>query len=555
MAQVACCPQCNHDLLVPVETAQESWAKCPECRAFFHLDQATALVLVESPSPGEESEPLDASGEPVEQRPETAAAGDTDADTTPDQPQSEVGLRSTAARIDEWFRSAQTLADVPPLETNKTLEDVPGHMGNHADFQLAESTEAPQSTAPWDDSQHMERLLADIETPPAETPLAETPAYDEMPAAAEPNVGSAETIAATSATELPMFEKSARGKPRRKRSVLRTLTMTAVAGVVGLALGYYALLWLRGPDGDFLDLAHYLPKAMLPAALQATPHPLPPIAPPVARRDAEEPEPAAANLADSPAESAEVQASFTTAEEPTPAGPQAGDDRYGIETVNSQPAEEPAPLDEPAAIPLIENTTIEEPAQITDAPSFTADELTAALETAQEAQSSLADGDFQDGREVQRAKALGYSALANLAEKASFVDASLNTNTEPIAASQQAAEKLFRQTLSDAHTRGEVAEILPLWIASPNRQNDGVFFAARLTRQQDAGTVIEYRGTIDTGESLTLLVPPALADRLEVSSRPLGVIGWILEQPAEHVTSYTGQASQAIWVSKLIPLE
>src|SRR5688572_8952352 len=53
MARVASCPQCNHELLVPSEANDGSWAKCPECRAYFQVKQATsrevlAALLVEA---------------------------------------------------------------------------------------------------------------------------------------------------------------------------------------------------------------------------------------------------------------------------------------------------------------------------------------------------------------------------------------------------------------------------------------------------------------------------------------------------------------------------
>lgn len=556
MAQVACCPQCSHDLLVPEESDHQSWAKCPECRAFFQLDQAVvrelpALLLVESPAPVAEPETFEPSSVPVDQPAEVSAAADEVTDAEPAQPQPAVGTQSTAERIDKWFRSAKTLADAPPIEPNKTLAELPDHFGTNTDFQLDESPAEPQSLAPWDDSHHMERLLADIETPPPDKPTENEPS-------AEPEQSAApgETIPATSAAELPIFTKTTSGKPRRKRSLLRTLAVTMVAGVVGSALGYYALLWLRGPSGDFLNVAQYLPAAMLPAELQAQPPQSARVAPPIVEREDEEPAPAATNLAETPPESAEVQASYTTADEPPPAESQAAgaraDDRYGLETTPAPPAEEPAPLEAPAADPATDIRPMAAAARVSNAPSFTADDLTAALQAAQEAQPSLVAGDFQDGRDVQRAKALGYSMLANLAEKASFVDGS---NAESVAASQQTAEALFRQTLSDAHTRGEVAAILPKWISSPHRKHGGVFFAANLTRQQDAGSVVEYSGTIESGQSLTLLVPTAQADRLDNSARLLGIVGWIVEQPAEHVAGYTGQSPQAIWVSRLIPLE
>ena len=42
MAQVANCPQCEHELLVPDGTVAGSWSRCPNCRAFFQLERCEA---------------------------------------------------------------------------------------------------------------------------------------------------------------------------------------------------------------------------------------------------------------------------------------------------------------------------------------------------------------------------------------------------------------------------------------------------------------------------------------------------------------------------------
>jgi hypothetical protein len=326
-----------------------------------------------------------------------------------------------------------------------------------------------------------------------------------------------------------------------------------MAGVLGSALGYYALLWMLGPGGDFLHVAQYLPPGMLPADLKAEPRQLPAAAPPTPAPAKDQAELAASNPAETASESAEVQAAFTTTDDLAPAQSPAEDDRYGIEATTAPAAEEPAALDVQVAAPLAANTPSASSPRPANAPSFTADELAAALEAAKQAQPSLMAGSLEDGPAVQRAKANSYLLLADLAQKATFVDAS--PKPESIAASQQAAEDLFRITLSDAHTQGEVGNIVPKWIASPHRKHGGVFFAAALTGGAQAGSVIECSGAIAAGQSLPILLPPALADRLADSSRPLGIVGWIVDQPAEHITGYAGQAQQAIWVGKLIPLE
>jgi hypothetical protein len=35
----------------------------------------------------------------------------------------------------------------------------------------------------------------------------------------------------------------------------------------------------------------------------------------------------------------------------------------------------------------------------------------------------------------------------------------------------------------------------------------------------------------------------------------VGVVGWIVDNPAEKVSGYTGEAQQAIWAGQLIPLQ
>jgi hypothetical protein len=235
------------------------------------------------------------------------------------------------------------------------------------------------------------------------------------------------------------------------------------------------------------------------------------------------------------------------------ARPNVAGDRYASETVEGQPVDEPAPLAAPPAAPLANGAAPADAIRVAGEPSFTADELAAALEAAQEAQPSLVAGNLSDGREVQRAKGTGYSAMADLAQKLTFAGGA--SAADSVDASRQAAEELFRTTLSDDHTRGEVAVIAPKWLTSPHRKHAGIFFAASLENPQNAGTVVEATAALESGESLTLLLARDRLRGVEDSSRPLGVVGWIIDAPAKQVDGYTGQAPQAVWVGKLVPLE
>ncbi|MCI0335370.1 MAG: hypothetical protein L0228_19350 [Planctomycetes bacterium] len=679
MACVASCPQCEHELLVPSEADGEAWAKCPECRAFFQVREATAhdvpaLLLVEAGEPElAESDENDIAQQSTEASGDFAPAAnwkdsakeldasdadnlDLDLDDLGDEPKTGDDLEAAAQRIDEWFRSAKTLPDAPAVpeaptdeaaasseetddrgddvapkseaRTNATIElgaDDDDDLAASADFDLDDALQAPEKPAAWDDSERMKDLLADIEMPSADEFVSAVAREDEAVDLEPATTDERPTINMFADDAAPEIKKSKDRAPRRKRS----LVMVTAAGLFGLAAGYYALLWLRGPSIDFLHVAQYLPPAALPSSFQ--PKPIVPAAPPateVVEAEPTEPQelepateqPMEGALAETtPAEmtdeSAEVQAGYTeTQQSPETAAPVVGD-RYATTTsetdatATEEPATtdltaekpvaadisaadstatdqatsettatdlgvtepaatksaetesdatEPATLDAPAADPLfgetetVEATEILEPVKIDNAPLFSADDLRSALETATKAQPQLVTGNFADGKDVQRAKGFGFSMLADLAQKATFVDEAAKRDAAQL---DQEADELFRKTLADVHTRGEVAQILPKWMASPNRKHGGVFFAGSVASQENAGSVIECKVELDGGQTLTILAPSTAATESLESAKLMAIVGWIVDKPAEQVSGYTGSAPQAIWAGKIIPLE
>jgi hypothetical protein len=355
------------------------------------------------------------------------------------------------------------------------------------------------------------------------------------------------------------------GEPRRKRSIVRTMLFTVFGGVVGLALGYYALLWLRGPEVDFLEVAKYLPKAALPPSFQTTANkpavrPAPSMIDDLAaaeKKNEPAPEtkeqPAATEPPAAKEAPAEKQAAFTTpAEPPKTAAPT--DDRYATPPAKAEaPAapHEPAPLEAPPAKSLAESGPKSWPIKISGAPSFTTDELAASLQGAKDARPALVTGNFNDGNEVKRAKGASYAAMADLAQKSLFVGSSLadaNKLTEQV-------DNLFRTTLLDAHTRDEVAQIAPMWIASTHRKHGGVFFAGSVTHQEAKGSVVECTVDLGGGKSLVVLTSPAAVQQLAASAKPVGVVGFIVDKPTEKVQGYTGTAAQAVYAPGLLSLE
>src|SRR4051812_7742272 len=319
MARVASCPQCEHELLVPDDAEPSALVKCPECRAFFELQHAEsrelpAALIVQSHSapsvpsvelnepsklPGLDEFPALASLkgdlEPLAEEALKDESGDADildfADEEPtadhgsatlqaprlvDDPQEssrQPGTESheeAAQRIDQWFRSAKTLSDVPPLEeselagesSHEMLEPTTHSTGgetidltsdkaaladNVSDFKIETPSASPthastDDAAPWDDSQHMDRLLADLELQPIDTHEPEAMDHELTAEAHEEQEHFQPASDWTPDESLAI--PTAPDQPERKRSIARTLVVSAFGGIIGLGLGYYALLWM-----------------------------------------------------------------------------------------------------------------------------------------------------------------------------------------------------------------------------------------------------------------------------------------------------------------------
>ena len=434
MAQVANCPQCKHELIVPDGTVADSWSRCPNCCASFQLKDAklrevSALEIVDSgaetndgqkqtvadlssmatwsgdaeddlkselaeftneldrerlsiadelddATPIADDEPEDANHHVAD---EAQADVEDDEPLTMEEPTAEESPEAAAQRIDAWFKSAKTLPDVPPLPEESTLEktllekpkvdfvdskylddlkiasprpadgDAPIDMGSDDlaeidlgdDVDVEPAADALEDIAPWDDAQHMDRLLAELEDKPQDefVPSGQTEAaeYEDTHVQAADEWSPSEAVATA-----PMSSK-------RPRSIVRTMVATVLGGVVAIPLAGYTLLWLKGPDADFLGLANYLPKAMLPASFKSSTPQIaagPTIVPKAEETPSEPVAETTPNAVDSPAEK---QASFT---EPV--------DAEQAKATAETPTE-PAAFDAPSAAPVKENAVQSEP--------------------------------------------------------------------------------------------------------------------------------------------------------------------------------------------------
>ena len=148
---------------------------------------------------------------------------------------------------------------------------------------------------------------------------------------------------------------------------------------------------------------------------------------------------------------------------------------------------------------------------------------------------------------------MSYAKLADLAQKMVFVDAA--AAPEESAKLEQEADGLFRNIFATAHTREEVGQIVPMWIASPKRTHGGVFFAGNVAAHEAKGSVSECSIDVGSGKPMPVLIPAAVGEQLKDSTSPVVVVGSLVEDPAAKVKGYTGNAPQAVFATKLIPLE
>jgi len=186
--------------------------------------------------------------------------------------------------------------------------------------------------------------------------------------------------------------------------------MSGVGGIFGLALGYYALLWLdrssiAAKKSIFWTSPITCRKAVLPSCFARKMKQPPALPhrkwPQISLRlrgcqtgAAKEVEPVARRLratqrrkkaARSRREASGVYRASRSAREEV-ADP---DDRYAIPARKSEPAmREPAPLDTPPAKAITENTSKVEPIRIVNAPSFTAADMQHRLAAANTAEAA-----------------------------------------------------------------------------------------------------------------------------------------------------------------------
>ena len=126
------------------------------------------------------------------------------------------------------------------------------------------------------------------------------------------------------------------------------------------------------------------------------------------------------------------------------------------------------------------------------------------------------NGNLSDGREVAavRVTAIRFSPTSRRSSRSRCL-----ARPADDAKLQQEAEEVFRKTLATQHARDEIAQIVPKWIASPNRKQGGVFFAGSVQTSEPKGSVAECTVEFGGQSSARARCRPQLPNRLRVPPR------------------------------------
>jgi hypothetical protein len=525
MAQLATCPGCTSQLALPEGATLSDRVRCPRCGHQFPLMESvqfsipTAELISKEeteerqhrsllqPVPGAETyEPYAAeSFEPPSDPGETETTPFPASATLSDW---ETRLRraiaaepeATTEREESYSFEKPTIAEkfsLPDYAAIKAELDVPSASAED-DFEVPDADLAP--TEPFPSRATLESWSAEDAYTPESLEAAD----------AEPTVKTSFDATLTNAESLPpvVSVDTASDSPfrkKRKRSIVRTLA-SASLGVVGIPLGLYALLWLRGPAGDMLHIAEYLPSFMLPSSFDelhddANSQAL----------VAEDLEPEADTLVEEMVEELPENDTATPLAEAEP------------KTILDDPDVEPATATAPAPTEVdYQGPKFElvEPA-----------EFNALFAAAQEAVPALVEGDLNSKESVAK-KGQAYMTFAKLAEKFSYI----NQPGQTLDQSAQAAlaQQLIRTTLRKDAVKRDLPQIALRWWQYPERPSTGMVLIGKIERLDttDAGNVaIASLGIDGVAPSIPILLGSTEHQKGDI----IGVVGTIMVNPAEQL--------------------
>lgn len=241
MPSISSCPDCHRDLTVPDSESAADVLRCPLCGSEFPAERILAdsvrfpplAIVVRSGS--------------------SLARGDAPATTAETKPSDTSPFSSALAESAESITAAET-GDASSGDRPAERPPEPEHFDA-----VVEEDETSESLSGLD----LSRITI---SQGAASPAAssEAGASDDADAAdSESDTGGSEAAATF---EAPTMRVSTQSRPRSGglTALIVQFVGVVVGGAMGLAIGYYILLWLVGAKADVLELRTKLPSWLLP---------------------------------------------------------------------------------------------------------------------------------------------------------------------------------------------------------------------------------------------------------------------------------------------------
>jgi hypothetical protein len=510
MAKLATCPGCTTQLALPEEATLSDRARCPRCQEEFLLMETvqfsipTAEILppvepdVESvapmasedeflPEPFARETASDVESVPEVSEPERLPVSATLSDW-------EARLkRAIAADVDDEDSSAETL---PIFSERASTKFQP--VSELEDFAVADADLLPESN-------YSPSPNVDAWSPKDAYESAEKPTVKFTTDQTITDVVASEQETPVEVGPLSVRTDSTPPK-KRKRSALRTLA-SASLGVVGIPLGLYALLWLRGPAGDVLHVAEYIPSFMLPASFAGLEENISPT------QLAEQPEPDTAEGAGALA---------TNKSDAELDGPSELDRPPELEDAEPLMRDDPAVARASAEQPIYRGPTF----ALVNPPEFAG-----LLAAAEQLAPQIATGDLNSKESVAQ-MGQAYMALARLADKSAYLNQPGLTPEETTKA--LLAKQLFETTLRQDNVMRDLPQIALRWWQYDKRPSPGMVLTGRVERLQtsDAGTI----AFLSLGsEQIAPAIPVLIGNANHASGELVGVVGSIVANPQDQL--------------------
>ncbi|HUY32198.1 MAG TPA: hypothetical protein VMV69_05410 [Pirellulales bacterium] len=266
MPSISSCPACHRDITLPNDVAPQRRLRCPLCNAPF---LAETVLATSTPAPPEvlfevaEGEPRSSSLLAFGDRLDEIVGGESRFwNTSPETAAPAAEIRgedkssvvwpaadtASAGDAPQWDASrdepAASASQVSPFAPRKDVLD--------ASRDEPAASAAPDDRAP-DDGVMDERAID-----------GEAAADQDNAATAEDEIGAGP---GDESVDAPVGSFNIAAKPRSKPAsigIFGQFVGMVGGGIIGLALGYYVLLWIGGARADFLDIREKLPRWLVP---------------------------------------------------------------------------------------------------------------------------------------------------------------------------------------------------------------------------------------------------------------------------------------------------